>query len=71
MNLQTFGGRRFILVLGANAVTSFLQYTGHLDPSGSTYLAVVIATVGAYIAGNVSESNTATKFGSTNANPTP
>jgi hypothetical protein len=36
----------------AGAVTSMLQYMGKLDPAGNTYMAVIIATVGAYITGN-------------------
>lgn len=55
MNLQSIGGRRFLLSSGAGVVTSFLQFMGKLDPSGGTYAMVVIATVGAYIAGNTTQ----------------
>lgn len=51
MNLYTFGGRRFILSIGCGLVTSLLTWAGKID--GTTYAAVIIATVGAYIAGNV------------------
>lgn len=51
MNLQTFGGRRFILSIGCGLVTSILTWAGKID--GTTYAAVIVATVGAYIAGNV------------------
>jgi hypothetical protein len=52
MNIDTFGGRKFLLTLGCGIVTTVLQYAGKLDPAGSTYALVIIATVGAYITGN-------------------
>lgn len=57
INLRAMGGRRFLLAIGAGAVTSVLQACGKLDAAGTTYAAVVIATVAAYITGNVAESN--------------
>lgn len=57
--LEQIGGRRFVCAIGAGAVTSVLQWFGKLDPGGTTYAAVVIATVAAYITGN-----TAQKIGS-------
>jgi hypothetical protein len=59
MNFTSLGGRRFIITLGAGVATTFLQYTGHLDPAGSTYALVTAATVGAYIAGGTLDN----KFG--------
>ena len=53
MNLFSFGGRRFLLTIGAGLVTACLQWFGKLDPAGMAYSAVLIGTVGAYIAGNV------------------
>jgi len=55
MNLQAYGGRRFLLALGAGLATTFLQFVGKLDPAGNTYMLTIIATVGAYITGNVME----------------
>ena len=52
MTIDTFGGRRFLLTLGCGIATTFLQYMGKLDPSGSNYVLVITATVGVYIAGN-------------------
>lgn len=51
--LYRLGGRRFIVTLGCGFATTVLQWAGKLDPIGTTYAAVIIATVGAYIAGNV------------------
>lgn len=50
--IESTGGRRFLLALGAGVTTTVLQWAGKLDPSGSTYAMVVIATVGSYIGGN-------------------
>lgn len=50
MNLSTFGGRRFLLTVGCGVATSVLVWFGKIDPM--TYAAVVLGTVGAYIAGN-------------------
>lgn len=53
INLQALGGRRFILTAVSGAGTWLLCWAGHID--GSTYAAVTIATVAAYITGNVAE----------------
>lgn len=55
MNLQVYGGRRFLLALGAGIATTALQWCGKLDPAGNTYMLTIIATVAAYITGNVQE----------------
>lgn len=52
MNLNTFGGRRFIATIGAGLATTLLQWSGKIDPAGGTYAAVIIATVASYITGN-------------------
>lgn len=49
--LTYLGGRRFLLALGCGIATSILCWHGKI--SGDVYATVVIATVGAYIAGNV------------------
>lgn len=53
--MENVGGRRFIATVGAGVVTSMLQWFGKLDPAGSTYAMVIIATVGAYITGNTAQ----------------
>lgn len=55
MNLETFGGRRFLLTLCCGMATTALQFFGRLDPAGSTYALVVVGTVGAYITGNTAQ----------------
>lgn len=50
--IETTGGRRFIMAMGAGITTTVLQWFGKLDPAGSTYAMVVIGTVVAYITGN-------------------
>jgi hypothetical protein len=48
-----FSSRKFLLALAALASCHYLVATGKIDDG--VYSAVVIATVGAYIIGNVSQ----------------
>jgi hypothetical protein len=50
--IESFGGRRFVLTVGAGLVTSLLQWFGKLDPAGNTFALVIGITVGSYITGN-------------------
>lgn len=52
-----YGSRKFILALLALGSGTWLVYAGHI--SDGVYSSVVIATVGAYIAGNVAQKATA------------
>ena len=54
--IESTGGRRFLLALGAGMATTVLQWFGKLDPQGMAYGITIGATVAAYITGNVQES---------------
>ena len=51
--LDAIGGRKFILTCGCHLISSFLLLVGKLD-SGS-YTTIILATVGAYLASNVTQ----------------
>lgn len=53
MNLDQIGGRRFLLTVISGAGTFVLCWFAKI--SGDVYSVVTIATVGAYIAGNVAQ----------------
>lgn len=53
--IESSGGRRFVMAMGAGVTTAILQWFGKLDPAGSTFAVVVIATVGTYIAANTTQ----------------
>lgn len=53
MNFDLVGGRRFALTVISGAGTFVLCWAGKID--GGVYSAVTIATVAAYIVGNVAQ----------------
>ncbi|MDB5540795.1 MAG: hypothetical protein JWQ89_2522 [Devosia sp.] len=50
MPLDAWGGRRFLLCVGCSAITSMLLWFGKL--SDGSYMTIILATVGTYVAGN-------------------
>ena len=73
MLITRLGGRTFVLTLGCGAVTSVLVWFGKID--GGTYAAVILGTVGAYIAANAVQKvkqiagDTATQIAATEKTP--
>lgn len=61
--MKDYGGRRFILVCMCGLVYTALLVGGYLD-SGA-YVALQIATVAAYIAGNGAQKYAETRYGNT------
>lgn len=55
-----FLGTKFITTIGCGIATTWLCYLGKID--GTVYATVIIATVGAFIAGNVTQSIKEAKF---------
>lgn len=51
--IERFGGRKFLATIGCGLATTLLQWFGKFDAAGATYAMVTIATVGAFIGGNV------------------
>ena len=51
-NIEAYGGRRFLMAMGAGITATILQWFGKLDQAGTNYVILVMGTVGAYIAGN-------------------
>lgn len=54
--MNRYLSRKFILALLTLASVTWLVYSGHID--AGVYSAVTIATIGAYIAGNVTQKAT-------------
>jgi hypothetical protein len=62
---ESAGGRKFLVTVGCGVATTLLQLLGKLDAAGSTYALVTIATVGAFITGNVAQKSRGTTGEST------
>jgi hypothetical protein len=52
-HIITLGGRRFVLTLGCGIACTFLVW--HAKVSDQIFRDIIISTVAAYIAGNVTE----------------
>lgn len=50
---ERWGGRRFLMCMGCAAINTLLFAWGTLSEGG--YVTLTLATVGAYIAGNVAQ----------------
>lgn len=61
--IDHIGGRKFVATIGCGLATALLQAAGKLDAAGSTYAIVTIATVGAFIGGNVIQKKNASAAG--------
>lgn len=55
MNFEKYGGRRYLLCWGSLMSANVLQWFAKLDVAGVAWGLAVGATVGAYIAGNVTQ----------------
>ena len=55
MDIQAFGGRKFLLAVLTQVVSTILQWNGKLDPAGLAYATLIGGTVGAFIIGAVAE----------------
>lgn len=60
-SIEAIGGRRFILTLLIGAAGTVLQWHGKMDAAGTQYVALMIATVATYIAGNTWQKNITTR----------
>lgn len=53
MNLETFGGRRFLMTMGCGVACTVLVWYAKI--SDDIFRDIIIATVACYIAGNVTQ----------------
>lgn len=60
MDWAKYMGTKFITTMGCGIATTWLCYMDKID--GTIYAAVTIATVGAFIAGNVTQSIKESKY---------
>lgn len=63
MNLQTFGGRRFILTVGCGLVCSVLLWFGKL--TDGSFTTIILGTVAVYIAANTTQKHAQIRAGAT------
>ena len=55
IQFESYGGRRFLMTSAVLITATVLQWFGKLDPAGTTYAAIVIGCVAAYITGNTTQ----------------
>jgi len=59
MTFEQYGGRRFLMTLGAGAINAVLLWFGKLTDGG--YVAITLGTVAVYIAANTTQKVKGTK----------
>ena len=64
MYWNKFLGTKFITTVGCGVATTWLCYIGRID--GNIYATVIIATVVAFISGNVTQSIKESKYNANN-----
>lgn len=55
MNLETYGGRRFVLAVGSLIMSSIMLAFDKID--GGEYVTLCLLTYGGYITANVTQKN--------------
>ena len=59
---RDYASRRFLLACAVLIVATVLQILGKLDPSGNSYMLIVVGVVGAFITGDTMEKTSVHKY---------
>ena len=63
---RDYASRRFLLACAVLIVATVLQILGKLDPSGNSYMLIVVGVVGAFVTGDTMEKTSAHRYRSRN-----